>query len=218
MCKKRIGITQKTMQHPQYDEMMDCLDMRWSALFNQLGFLLIPLPNLAPADVEQQLEMLALDGLILSGGNSLSDIAKDEKESANLSPQRDAYEMAMIQACADKNIPIFGVCRGLQILNLFFGGNLSKVENHAGKAKHPLFAAEKDALFACPAQVNSYHNYGIAPHQLAENLVALARDSDHYIEAFKHIRKPIMAIMWHPEREEKFSQDDINLLKGFFAS
>ena len=72
MFKKRIGITQRVMKHPKYNEFMDCLDINWMKLLT-LEILPIPLPLISDNSAYEIWKLLKLDGLILSGGNTLSD-------------------------------------------------------------------------------------------------------------------------------------------------
>ena len=215
MFKQRIGITQRSMPHPRYDESLQCLDARWSQLLLALEFLPIPLPTLPAQFVPAQLEQLQLDGLILSGGNDIAAIAAD---SPSASPARDGYEFALLEAAIANDIPVMGVCRGLQLINVFFGGQLVRVSGHAGTRHRlrPSGHAKAGLSFACPAEeVNSYHDYAIPPDGLGEGLIPLAYDSEGSIEAHTHQTARVLGIMWHPERETP--PTDTNLLARYFA-
>ena len=73
MFKKRIGITQRVMKHPRYNEMMDCLDVNWAKFLISIDILPVPL-SLAPASSAVEIwTTILLDGLILCGGNTLVD-------------------------------------------------------------------------------------------------------------------------------------------------
>mgnify|MGYP003692661327 FL=1 len=93
MFKKRIGITQKIMKHPRYNEVMDCLDINWAKLLNSLNILPVPLPLMPANSVDAIWKEFSLDGIILSGGNTLSDYAKITDTQYNLSVERDDYEL-----------------------------------------------------------------------------------------------------------------------------
>jgi putative glutamine amidotransferase len=101
----------------------------------------------------------------------------------------------------------------MQIINHFFGGQLTPVSNHAG-TRHTLNIdnAYKDILLT---DVNSYHNWGIKEDQLASKLTAIARDEQNNIEAFYHQQYRISGIMWHPERENVLSHEDALLIERF---
>ena len=97
MFKKRIGITQRVVKHNKYNEFMDCLDINWARFLAKLEILPIPLPLMPTSLVENVWKTLKLDGLILSGGNTLSEYADKKDKSENISAERDAYEKALIK-------------------------------------------------------------------------------------------------------------------------
>jgi N5-(cytidine 5'-diphosphoramidyl)-L-glutamine hydrolase len=206
---KRIGITQRVEIVKHYDERRDCLDQQWSKFVIQLGYIPVPLPNVAAEMAEQLIKALQLDGLILSGGNSIASLSPQSPDAA---PERDNFEKALISAALAMSIPLVGVCRGMQILNLTMGGRVSKITNHVGQ-RHAIIS--EVAGFDLPKKVNSFHNYGIPLHGLAQPLQALAYDEDGNIEAFFDLGRAILGIMWHPEREERFTNLDIQLFKRF---
>ncbi len=216
MFKKRVGITQKIMKHPHYNEVLDCLDTRWIDLLVDLNFQPIPLPNIDPRYVDAQLSSLALNGIILSGGNTISSIETPDDNSNGLSFKRDEYEHRLLEYATKTDIPLFGVCRGMQMINLFYGGNVKRISGHAGNGDHRIIPIDADSSDELPKTVNSYHNFGIPHKELARPLQALACDEDGCVEVFRHKAHRVSAIMWHPERETPFKQKDINLLKKMF--
>ena len=64
--------------------------------------------------------------------------------------------------------------------------------------------------------VNSFHNYGVTKKTLGNELIPLAMTEDGCIEAIKHTKYPWMAIMWHPERENIFNNEDLKIIKKHF--
>lgn len=204
------------MKHPKYNEILNCLDIRWYDYINSLNFIPVPLPNVKSEYIAKQVDSIALDGLILSGGNNLSEVSQEKSEQADINKLRDAYELSLISQCLKENIPILGVCRGLQVLNHFYGGSLTRIKGHAGKGRHSIFMASSNKFLCCPDNVNSFHNYGINDNQLGNGLSPLAYDKDGHVEAFCHTSDPVLAIMWHPERERIFVEEDIELFKRFF--
>lgn len=214
MFKKRIGITQKVMHHPRYPEVMTCLDVSWFECLTAMDILPIPLPLLAPEDVAPLMSVLQLDGVILSGGNTLVDVADETDLPENLSPRRDAFEKALLDCSIEKGIPVLGICRGLQLINCYFGGQLTKVKGHAG-TRHAVFVT-KDGEETFANEVNSFHECALKSKHLGKNLVSLVEDAEGYVEALRHEKHPILAIMWHPERESQLQAADRNLIEGFF--
>ncbi len=193
-----------------YGERRDCLDQRWSKLSFKLNYLPIPLPNISGKWVPELLDMHNLDAIILSGGNS---IAKYDPKATDAAPERDAFESALIDAAILRSIPVLGVCRGMQMINVHFGGDLSSIEGHAG-CRHAVIAeAQYSAIIS--NSINSFHNWTIGPTQLSSSLMPIVHDREGNIEAFVHKNKAITGIMWHPERESIFRDQDINLLRSF---
>ena len=216
MFKKRIGITQRVMKHPRYNEMMDCLDINWAKLLISIDILPVPL-SLAPAcSAEAIWKILELDGLILSGGNTLVDYADATDKPESLSAERDAYEKALLKAALSTGKPVLGVCRGLQVINTFYKGQLTKVKRHAG-TRHPLFVESSATAFPFPSEVNSFHNCAISRKNLGKNLIPLAHDTEDYIEAIYHPKDNVLGIMWHPERENPPLKSDCKLIKRHFG-
>jgi len=206
---KKLGITQRVEVRRQVNERRDCLDQKWYELAKSWGFSPIPLPNLRVGEgaVHRYLESLSLDAIILSGGNSLEALAPMAHDRA---PERDAFEIAVINFCISRERPLLGVCRGMQIINHHFGGQLTPVTEHVG-TRHQLLVDPEHAS-VITRDVNSFHNWGIAPNQLGDTLQSIATDEQGYIEAFRHQRHRIAGIMWHPERETPFRPKDAALI------
>ncbi|MCB1679473.1 MAG: type 1 glutamine amidotransferase [Halioglobus sp.] len=207
----RIGITQRVEVVRHYGERRDCLDQRWSEFILRLECIPIPLPNIASGMVPQLIEALQIGAVILSGGNSIASLDSQAEDAA---PERDAFENALISAAITRKVPVVGVCRGMQLLNLYMGGSLQERPGHVA-VRHTLHACSP--LYALPSEVNSFHKYGIPQDKLADDLTPLAVDGDGYIEAFYRDDMPVLGIMWHPEREDPFSNCDVQLMKRFLA-
>jgi len=206
---KRIGISQRVESIQNYSERRDCLDQRWSSFAFELGYIPIPLPNITLDKVIRLLDVLNLDAILLSGGNSITSI---NPSASDIAPERDAFESALLNEALVRDIPIIGVCRGMQMINTHFGGKLTVVNGHVA-ADHAIYAInESDQL---PKLVNSYHSWGIDANGLAKDLDIIAIDNDGNIEAFEHKNKKLLGIMWHPEREMPFNKLDIQLIKRF---
>jgi gamma-glutamyl-gamma-aminobutyrate hydrolase PuuD len=207
---KRLGITQRVEHIVAYGERRDCLDQRWTKLAFHLGCIPIPLPNTTPQNVARLLDHLNLDAVILSGGNS---IGKVDPSASDVAPERDAFELAMISEASRRELPILGICRGMQIINTKYGGRLSLVAGHVATA-HEL-EVEEEFRDLMPTPVNSYHNWAIGPGDLSPEFAPIAFDADQNIEAFQHQSKKLAGIMWHPERENPFRSLDVELIKKF---
>ena len=135
----------------------------------------------------------------------------------DLAPERDDTEIALLRLCIKKGIPLVGVCRGMQLLNLFYGGNIVPVQNHVG-CYHDITSmnTENTSLkFSFDKKVNSFHDFGIISSCLSPEFEVLAQKDD-VIEAFVHHSQLQLGIMWHPERNADFSQNDINIFRTLF--
>jgi gamma-glutamyl-gamma-aminobutyrate hydrolase PuuD len=203
---RRIGITQRVADISGYGERRDCLDQRWAAVLAELGLVPVPLCNCSP-DVDGYLRALDLRGVILSGGN---DIARLEG-ARDTAPERDAFEWRLIERCLASRIPLAGVCRGMQALNLYFGGRVRRLDGHAAR-RH---AIEVDGV---RREVNSYHGWGIAAGDLGDGLYSTASADDGTVEALSHSSQLCHGIMWHPEREPRLELPDAGFLCRVFST
>jgi putative glutamine amidotransferase len=207
----RIGISQRVEVVASYGESRDCLDQQWFRLLESLGYTPVPIPN-SLADPKRWLESMGIAGLILSGGNDLSRLP----DAANASVERDDTENALLSVAQERNWPVLGVCRGLQIMNVWLGGDLARVSGHAA-VRHPVtLVPGADACFHPYREVNSFHNWGIAPSGLAADLIPQLVSPEGDVEAYRHVSLPWVGIMWHPERETPFSEQDKQLIHFTF--
>lgn len=206
---KKIAITQRLMENDSYYEIRDTLDVKWGKLFRELGFLPIILPT--EFDFKQIFENIEVDGILLTGGNDLSCM-----DNTPLNKQRDIFEKEIIKYAVDKNIPLFGICRGLQIIADYFLSSFKKVDNHAS-TRHNLNASSASKYYESLKNinlVNSYHNYAV--NEISDELTVSAFSTDGIIEAIEHKEYKIFAQMWHSEREESFNDNELSLIKKFF--
>jgi N5-(cytidine 5'-diphosphoramidyl)-L-glutamine hydrolase len=204
-----IGITQRVSNFPERDERRDCLDRNWGKLLIDCNFLPIPLFNLQEY-LEDIFLSLELKGIILSGGNDINGLSKNNSSA----PERDDFEYKIIDYCTKQNIPILGICRGFQILINYYGGKLLKINNHVATT-HKIEIINSKLLPVIPdLVVNSYHDYGVLPAHTGELEVA-ALSTDGYVEAAAHPMHNQLGIMWHPERKPDSAQN-YKLIQNFF--
>lgn len=202
-----LGLTQRVEIDPKHGERRDCLDQRWAMLAQALNVCPIPLFN----SPQLPLAHLNLDAILFTGGNSIAETDPDNPQST---PERDTFETHALTWALEHHLPVIGVCHGMQVMNHFFGGQLRRVEKHVA-CKHPIAPCENSPFSA--RDVNSYHNYGIMPEDLAHELIPLATHADGSIEAFTHPKHRLLAMMWHPEREAPFEEADLTLLKEWLT-
>ena len=216
MSGVRIGLTQRVVSDAKTGERRDALDQKWVTLLTGLGLTPVPLGNM-PTDAKTYLSSLGLSGVILTGGNDLALL----ENPVNAAPERDAFEASVLAFCLENNLPALGVCRGMQMMNVYFGGDVQALIGHVAtrhrvevledKTANTVFASDKTF------EVNSYHNYGIVPQAMAPDFLPWVRCvEDNSIEAFADTTKRMFGMMWHPEREEPFKKQDLALLRFCF--
>lgn len=155
---------------------------------------------------------LSYDGLILCGGNDVdpSYYGQEINGAVEIDRLRDENEFALARGYIDAGKPVMGICRGYQLLNIFFGGtlhqHLSNASEHrkedGGNAIHGI-KAEKgslvEQLYGEEFVVNSIHHQAV--DRLGKGLWATAVSEDGtVIEAFEHKELPVFGVQWHPER------------------
>lgn len=171
----------------------------------EAGGLPIVLPVGHPDLAKDYISMI--DKLVLSGGQHVEPGLYGEEKvivSEDYSPERDAFELALIEEALKQGKPIFAICRGMQLLNVALGGSLHQSidhhwqENVFGTSHNLEIKPESKVsqLFKQSVQVNSLHQQSIK--RLGKKLVTTARDPrDGTIEAYEGER--ILGLQWHPE-------------------
>lgn len=209
----RIGLTQRVTEVPEYGERRDCLDQAWTDLLLELGYTPVPLPNKIER-IDPHLTSLSLDGIVLTSGNDLSTV----DEPAHPAPERDRFERELIDWAISMDRPVLGVCRGLELINVHFGGDIEPVEGHVAQAHQVEFVDDHDFEFLPEStMVNSFHDFAIPSNGLAEQLEAIGTAHDGTIECATHPNHSIMAIMWHPERPSPTASVDRQLFRHLFG-
>ena len=205
-----IGLTQRVDVDNDVGERRDCLDQAWTALLVANGMCPVPLPNRVD-DVSSLVSELGLDGVILTGGNDLCAL----QGGTNAAPERDTFEDKLLADCFAADLPVLGVCRGLQMMVMHYGGRVVPLDGHVGT----LHAISTGGCIATPItdrrRVNSFHRFGVHPDGLGSKLRPLAFAPDGTVEAVRHCTAPQWAIFWHPERGMSHS-DDVQLLRAIF--
>ena len=173
----------------------------------------VPILALSSACAEEYAKLA--DRLVLTGGLDVvpSLYGEEPHPTSQTDPARDELELAVLRAFIDAGKPIFGICRGLQLINVFFGGTLwqhlpeSIGENHEGGTEHQVEIVPDsvlDEIFGNETIVNSYHHQAV--HKLGEGLRATAYSKidgkRSIVEAFEHETLNIHAVQWHPERDD----------------
>ena len=195
--KKCIALTQRVDCIETIGERRDALSQEWISLAGSCGFLPLLLPNHLPT-VRELLKARKPEGIILTGGNDLVAYGGN-------APERDKTEQFLIRYSVEQEIPLLGVCRGMQMILSQFGAKLQKVEGHV-RVEHLLSSGDK---------VNSFHSWGAVECQ--KPLIPEAWSADGVLEAVTHQDHPwIHGVMWHPERYHPLRERDIQLIKEVF--
>ncbi len=202
---KIIAVTQRIDSHPNRNEYRDALDQKLNEFLIFCDFLPVPVPNnllkinfskkQQPNSLEAWLLNIKPFGLILSGGNDIG-----EHDS------RDMTENFLLDYAKIYNLPVLGICRGMQIMAKWAGVNLKKLDGHI-KTRHNLIGKISE-------NVNSYHLYTL--DNCPKGFEVIARSDDNEIEAIKHKKLSWEGWMWHPEREIIFKNWNINRTKKLF--
>lgn len=196
---KVIAVTLRVDNVSTYREKRDSLDQRWFDFFTRISVVPLLIPNSLIA-AKTLLSAYKVDGFLFTGGNSLVKYGGD-------APERDETENFLMNFALEKNIPLLGVCRGMQFIQDYFGIPLRQISNHVVSEQKIIFNGKENI-------VNSYHNWGT--YNSISELMVLGTSSDGVIKAIKHIDRKILGIMWHPERINPFRTEDINLFKEFY--
>src|SRR5215208_6932922 len=191
-------------------------------------------PSLSFRAAEALLE--GLDGLLLSGGTDLDPDYYGEGPIPELGvtiPERDALEMSLLRLALQRGMPIFGICRGMQILNVALGGTLYQdVPSQLGvdvldhwqetpkcQPTHEVEVLDDSYMAAImdrqTVEVNSYHHQGIKG--LADALTVTAHSSDGVIEAIESrdfSDRWLVGVQWHPEGMRDIGSGHRNLFEA----
>lgn len=196
-----VAITQRVAIVPAYGERRDCLDQAWPKFLETCGLLALAVPNV-PSMALRLCQAAEVDGLILTGGNDLTELGGD-------APERDQTESALLDWACAQQLPVIGVCRGMQLIQRRYGVPLERVEGHVTPDQTIRIEGER-------RRVNSYHCFGARETRAPLDVWAVADDG--VIKAVRHPRERILGIMWHPERTSPFCASDLELFRHAFRS
>lgn len=178
------------------------------------------------ADVRAQ----SFDGLLLPGGGDINPEAYGEQNHGSIPVEKwiDRLQFSLLEDFLRLRRPVFGICRGLQLINVLLGGTL--IQDLEDAPMHRCLPDRHDQVHACQAVAGSwlcglygesfFHNssHHQAVHRLGEGLIVDSRcPFDGVVESLHHADLPVYAVQWHPERmclaHER--SDTVNGLKVF---
>ena len=196
---------------PNYTLMED-----YAEELEKAGALTILIARLDPEDADTVLDQV--DGLVLTGGGDVDPASYNEAnaDSSNMDPMADLRDIALVRGAREREMPVLGICRGQQIVNVALGGSLHQ-DMVGVDDTHPRFsddAEERNAYRhvvrfdegsqlgkiygAWEKKVNSLHHQSV--DRLGEGLKSVGWTSDGHIEAIESTDSwPLLSVQWHPE-------------------
>ena len=227
MRKRVIGITSSYENNPErQNSYLTSVSMDYSkAVMESEG-----IPFVLP--VHENLEVIReqiqhLDGLLLAGGGDPDPVLYGEdclQNVGSITPERDAFELSILEEFLKTEKPILGICRGLQLANVYYGGTLyqdisyidTKIQHRQTWLQqlptHNIDILEKDnilyEIFGEKARVNSFHHQMIK--DMGKGLTPIAKASDGVVEAFQNKNHPFFyGVQWHPEMMSTRGNEDM---------
>ena len=164
------------------------------------------------------------DGFIFCGGSDIDPKYYNEEctQSENICSKRDSFESKLFKKAYCENKPILGICRGIQVMNVFLGGSLIQhIDGHKQDAARDVCAHSvllksmlSDIMCTEEIDVNSFHHQAIK--QLAPSLEIDAVSPDGIIEAVHDkTRKFCLGVQWHPEIYYTEDEDAAKIFRAF---
>ena len=212
MGKKLVLVSQRQTRGPHGDP-RDALENNYVEYLERHGISALPISN-AIKELDGFLNGVPqYDGIVLTGGNDVSpsEYGEDAVTTLDVSLSRDRTERALLDLAVRRKIPVLGICRGMQFINVYFGGCLVQdmkrqlgQEGHPPDTKHTVEIVDENArsyLEQSSIETNSFHDQVIVEEGLAPPLrpFALERRAG-IVEGFYHPAYPIAGVQFHPER------------------
>lgn len=211
----KIGITTQIEQSKNREE--NAINMDYiRAVINAGG-----LPILIPVTLDFGMlndYLKLVDGILFTGGGDINPLLYNEQNEGlceEMCFERDQMEMYLLKKAIEESIPVLGICRGHQLINVYFGGSLYQdlmtqyhteidhinIESEADFIAHSVKLEStsriKQWYGESKIQVNSRHHQAIK--RLGEGLIITGRSKDGIVEAIEHTSHNVVGVQWHPE-------------------
>jgi len=211
-----------------WDQSADLLPSEYAQAVTAAGGIPLLLPPTEPYADAARTVVARLDGLIISGGADVDPARYDtpaHPETARPRPDRDAWELALLDAAAASDLPVLGICRGMQVMAVHAGGHLDQhVPDLVEHERHnpggdqygttPVKVAAGSRLSGLVGEgvaVSCHHHQSVQDHP---GFTAVAWADDGLLEAIEDPEHPFrLAIQWHPEHDP-----DVGLFAGLVAA
>ncbi|MGL5764504.1 MAG: gamma-glutamyl-gamma-aminobutyrate hydrolase family protein [Sarcina sp.] len=236
MKKKVVGITANIVTDGNIPYFDHCKLIRVYSDYSDSIIKAGAIPIIIPVTTDKETldgYMNMIDGLIITGGYDVDPLRYNEEPDEKLeaiSPERDEYEFYLVEKAKEKNIATLGICRGHQLINVAYGGNLyqdislkdgaclkHRQQSLCSCVTHSIQIKENTMLhevLGSTALVNSFHHMGVK--NLANGFVVSATSNDGIIEAIEKVDGNfVMGVQWHPECLAKSRDEMLNLFKFF---
>lgn len=160
--------------------------------------------------------------LLLPGGGDITPafFGQTDHGSHHVDTELDILQLEILSRFTAQKKPVLGICKGLQLINIHFGGSITQhidtAENHKWVGHdqfHYVFHCSLGRsdffyqLYGNSVKVNSAHHQAV--DRMGEGLVPVCRAGDNVIEGLIHTSLPILAVQWHPERLEDGAGDSL---------
>ena len=201
---KIVGVSLRVVLD-EHNESRDAISHDWIRLLSSYNVQPLLICNTG-IDLPELLGEIKVSAFLLSNGNNIGESA-----------ERDETERKIIEYAIEHKVPLLGVCRGMQMINVYFGGNVCDLKDNAHVAtNHQIEIIEhRIYLGATGASVNSFHKQAVTMSTISPSLKPFALADDEIVEGLYHPSLPIIGIQWHPERDNPSKGIDNILIKSW---